>query len=66
MELAAHMTKGRIGSMKWFCRREPTPERPESGHEPCESGQAFVAHVLVMAPAVIPVALGFAVLVLTG
>ncbi len=52
--------------MKWFCHREPTPERPESGHEPCESGQAFVAHVLVMAPAVVPVALGFAVLVLTG
>ena len=52
--------------MKWFCRRESTPERPDSGHDPCESGRAFVAHVLVMVPAAIPVALGFAVLFLTG
>ncbi len=32
----------------------------------CESGQAFVGQVLVMAPIAIPVALGFAVLILTG
>ncbi len=32
----------------------------------CESGQAFVGQVLAMAPIAIPVALGFAVLILTG
>ena len=51
--------------MKWFCHREPTLERPESGHEPYESGQAFVSHVLIMAPLAIPVALGFVLILLT-
>ncbi len=32
----------------------------------CESGQAFVSHVLIMVPLAIPVALGFVLLLLTG
>ncbi len=51
--------------MNRFRRKELKPERPvpEPG---CESGQAFVGQVLVMAPLAIPLALGITVLILTG
>ncbi len=53
----------------WQVVRRAYEGKGEAGSVPepaCESGQAFVGQVLVMAPIAIPVAIGFTVLILTG